>query len=432
MLEARYLANLSDDLIELYAQLEYEIKRDIFKRLNKLKAVTDATTFQTEILIQTGSLKNDINELVKKYDVKAQKELLKLFDEALEKSTKADLRYFAQAQRELSENQSQIIKTTINRLLEPEKTNKTYAAQSIKPEFKAIYESLTRMTSTVADVSCNTFIKEANNAYMKVTSGAYSWQSAFRSAVNSISKNGVKVRLSTGQTIDSATTVGYTGSGSTRLYSIESATRMNILTGINQTASQQTLENCDNLNTDLVEVDAHIGARPEHEALQGKVYCLTGERDYIDGNGVTRHAPNFYETCKIGTPTGICGINCRHSFYPYFEGTPLLYSNGELSEMADKRVTLDNKKITPYDAEQQLRLCERNIRQYKSEVMGYEITKQTDDNPAYIAAKENIYKWQKQAQHITNETGIKRKYVNEYIGTKDGQQPRGKKPTSKE
>lgn len=53
--------------------------------------------------------------------------------------------------------------------------------------------------------------------------------------------------------------------------------------------------------------------------------------------------------------------------------------------------------------------------------------KNTDD-PRYTRAKEKIYEWQQRAAHISKETGIKRNYINEYIGTPDGRQIRGIAP----
>lgn len=414
MLSARYIASLSDELVELYSQLESDIKRDIFKRLARLNKITDATEWEVEILAQTGGLKSDIKKLVEKYNVKAQKELKRLYNEAINKAKENDLRYYTLGKRELSESQTQIMNASIDRLFNAEKINKTFAAQ--QEQLAEIENSILRMTLTVADATEKEFLKQANRAYMRVSSGATSWQTAYKDAVIDLAQNGVK-------------TVIYTGSGKIREYSIEAATRMNILTGINQTASQQTLENADNLGTDLVEVSAHLGARPEHAAWQGKVYCLSGEKDYIDADGIKRHAENFYNVCKLGEATGICGINCRHSFYPYFPGTPLQYDKGELDEMKDNEVTLDGKKITQYEAEQDLRICEQNIRGYKSTIYGLEENKLTD-TPDYIKAKNKLYEWQERARHITNETGIQRKYINEYIGTKDGKQPRGSKAKS--
>ena len=437
MLSARYLANLSDDMVELYAQMEYEIKRDIFKRLEKLQKVTDSTIHQVEILKQTSELKTDVEKIVSKYNKLAQKQLISLYEEAIEKAGNSDKRYFELAKRELSDNQSQIASATIDRFdMDRENViNKTFARNS--KYFEQISDSITRMTLTVAENSQKAFLRECNRAYFKVISGAYDWKSAYKSAVISLSREAIKCGYTYRADIEGDTpTILYNYSGKTREYSIESAVRMNILTGINQTASQQTLENCDTTGTDLVEVSAHIGARDidragkpwaNHSSWQGKVFCLSGERDYRDADGIIRHAPNFYESCGLGEPDGVCGINCRHSFYPYYEGMPLEYSKGELDEMNDKQVPYNNKMITPYEAEQNLRICERAIRSYKSEVYGLELT-HNENAPEYIKAKNKLWSWQENARDICSQTGIQRKYINEYIGTASGVQPRGAKP----
>lgn len=436
MLNARDLAGLGEDITELYLKLEFDIKKDMFRRLNRLQKVTEATVYQAEILKEAGGLKTYINDLVKQYDAKAQKLLKELFNEAMEKAANNDLKYFSLAKKSFSAAQAQRATAAIKRFEKADIINKTFAAQ--QDQLGKIENSLLRMTLTVADATETEFLKQCNYAYMKISSGAFSWDKAYKDAVNEQAKKAyadAAINLAN----DGVKTILYDYSGTTRRYSIESATKMNVLTGINQTASAQTLDNAEALGTDLVEVDAHIGARDverpgrpwsNHEAIQGRVYCLNGERDFIDGDGNTQHAPNFAEACGFGEPDGICGINCRHSFYPYYEGAPLMYSNKELDEMRDARVELDGDLITPYEAEQRLRICEHNIRTYKAEAQALELTNNKGD-PRYIKAREGIYRWQENARHIVSETGIKRKYTNEYIGTVSGVQPSGLKPSKK-
>lgn len=430
MLSARAIASLSDDLIELYSQLEFEIKKDMFRRINRLQKITDATLLQAEIIKETGGLKSGIEKLISKYDEKAQKQLTELFNSAMEQAAEKDIKYYSLNKREMTASQIQRLNTSVDRLYNAAIINKTYAAQQNRLE--QLYNSITRMTLTVADASEAEFLKQCNIAYMKITSGAFAWGDVYKEAVNAQAREAYK-DAAINLAADGVKTILYDYSGHPRTYSIEAATRMNVLTGINLSATQQTLENADELGTDLVEVSAHIGARDaeregrpwaNHAAFQGKIYCLNGERDYIDADGNTQHAYNFQEICGLGEPDGICGINCRHSFYPYFEGAPQMYNKGELDEMKEKRVTLDNKLITPYEAEQDLRLCERNIRGYKARIQALELTGNSND-PKYFDAKNRLYNWQERARHITNETGIQRKYINEYIGTTNGVQPRG-------
>jgi len=54
-----------------------------------------------------------------------------------------------------------------------------------------------------------------------------------------------------------------------------------------------------------VATSSHWGARPEHAEWQGQVFASWEE---------------FERVTKYGDITGICGINCRHSFYPFLFG----------------------------------------------------------------------------------------------------------------
>ncbi|MBP3709278.1 MAG: minor capsid protein, partial [Treponema sp.] len=121
------------------------------------------------------------------------------------------------------------------------------------------------------------------------------------------------------------------------------------LTACSQTASRQTLDNAAALDVELFEVSAHVRARPEHEAWQGKIYT----------------ADELRTVCGLGEVDGLYGINCRHSYYPYIPGTKPLYSNGELDEMKDASVRYNGKEMTRYEAEQKLRGVERAVRKYK-------------------------------------------------------------------
>ena len=176
------------------------------------------------------------------------------------------------------------------------------------------------------------------------------------------------------------------------------------------------MTNCDELECDLVEVTAHLGARPSHEAWQGKIYKLHGSTDKY---------PNFYEVCRYGEVDGICGVNCRHSFYPYFEGQEKHYTQDDLDELSAQKVSYNGEAISRYEGEQKLRHIERNIRFYKKkaaidEAAGLDNTK----------ARLKIGEWQARARDFTKQTGIARDSAREYVGT-SGKQPTGLKPLAK-
>ncbi|WP_390621060.1 phage minor capsid protein [Treponema pectinovorum] len=163
------------------------------------------------------------------------------------------------------------------------------------------------------------------------------------------------------------------------------------------------MNNADELGVEKFEVSVHIGSRPEHEEWQGKIFTKKG----------------LYSICGLGSATGICGINCRHSFYPYFEGTKEHYSQDDLDSLANEKVEFNGESLTRYEGEQHLRGIERNIRRYKRQALTQEAA--GVDN---TRARQKIGEWQAAARDFTKQTGITRDSAREYVGT-SGKQLRG-------
>ena len=67
MLSPRYLEGISDELVEIYSQLEADILQDMARRIARLGKVTEATKWQAQLLAEIGALKKRVNALLKKY-----------------------------------------------------------------------------------------------------------------------------------------------------------------------------------------------------------------------------------------------------------------------------------------------------------------------------------------------------------------------------
>lgn len=384
MLPPRYLDGLSDEIIEIYSQLESDILQDMARRIARVGKITDATKWQAQMLVEAGGLKKNISRILAKYDKAIVKQIKDTFTEALETSTKNDNRIFKAATgRAVSAPNAQQMLSTIQKC----------------------HSDLSRLTLTTAATTQTQFVREANRVYMNVQSGAFDYDTAIKDAADELAKRGI-------------TTVQYeNGRPVTR--TIESAVRMNILTSINQTAANQTLNNCEELDCDLVETSAHIGARPEHEDWQGQIFSRSGNNK--------KYRP--FSVCELGSVTGICGINCKHSFYPYFEGMENHYTEKELDEMSDEKVIYtdddgNERTLTRYEGEQKLRGIERNIRHWKRQALTEEAA--GVDN---TRARQKLGEWQEAARDFTKQTGIERDRAREYIGTGGKPQPRGIEPT---
>lgn len=405
MLSSSFLAACSDDLVKYYSQLENDIVCSMAKRLSRLKTVTDATEYQAKILQEIGGLRRSVEKQLSSYSAGAKAQLLSLFDVAMQTAQAKDLQIVEAAKRNLSEGKKQILEATAERLQSGGIVSSNAKTREEIAQGGAIktFSNLSRLTSTIAATAQEDFVNAANRAYMQAAHGAFSYQEAIQAAVNDLAEKGVR-------------TVEYTDSGKVIHRSIESAVRTNVLTGVNLTASQQTLQNAEDLGVELFEVSAHIGARPEHEEWQGGIYT----------------ADQLRTVCRLGEPDGLCGINCRHSYYPYIQGAPRLYSNGELDELKAARMSYTDKSgnkrtVTRYEAEQKLRGIERNVRKYKRIANAQEAA--GSDN---TAARVKIGEWQKAARDFCEQTGLRRDYAREYIGVErslwntTGEQPKAK------
>ena len=68
MLSPRYLEGISDELVDIYAQLEADILQDMARRIARLGKITEASKWQAQILAETGALKKNINKYILKND----------------------------------------------------------------------------------------------------------------------------------------------------------------------------------------------------------------------------------------------------------------------------------------------------------------------------------------------------------------------------
>ena len=201
---------------------------------------------------------------------------------------------------------------------------------------------LSNLTNTRMDYAMNgweTLTHATSREYYNATNAGFL---AMRTGEKSLDQ---AVYSSCRSLIDKGISIVHWESGHTD--SIEVAVRRNIRTAIAQTSGKMTLARMEDYQSDLVEVSSHFGARPEHAEWQGQIFSLTGSNGY----------ENFYDVTEYGDVAGLCGINCRHRFFPYFPGT---------SPSFDKYDEEENK--AQYEKTQTQRAYERAIRKAKREL----------------------------------------------------------------
>lgn len=326
MLDPRYLDHVADDIVELYNQLDASITRDIVRRLVKAGKVTDTAAWQINRLQDSGLLYEDVVRDVAKYANASDRAVKAAFEEAGIASTEAEQTEYAKAGLHappirMSESSLRILNAGMT------KTN----------------GQLRNMTMTTAITTQQAYINTATLAEMQVESGLLDYNTAIRRAVKEASVAGASVAYPSGH-IDK----------------LDVAVRRAVLTGVNQTMGQVSLQYAEEFGCDIMEITAHSGARPSHAVWQGKLVSRSGKRGYLSMNDI-----------GYGTGAGFMGWNCRHSWNPFFPGisTPN-YTREKLAVLNEKNVEYAGKFYTEYEASQMQRGMERDIRASKRELAG--------------------------------------------------------------
>lgn len=247
---------------------------------------------------------------------------------------------------------------------------------------KGVFDNLTK---TTANTASRQFEKALDRAYMQITSGAFSPDQAITRAIKDLCRQGV-------------TAIEYpTGHRD----SMDVAVRRAVVTGVNQTTLEMQNARADELGVDLVETTAHSGARPSHAEWQGQIFSRSGR---------SRKYEDFVSATGYGTGAGLGGWNCNHSFYPYIEGFPRAYSESMLKDYTAEKYEYNGQKMTEYEALQQQRSIERNIRRWKREKQSLSsIGGDTSE------ATRKLRQWNATQKEFLEQTGLKRQPSREAI-----------------
>ena len=259
------------------------------------------------------------SEVVKKVarvSGKSKKEIKKIFLEANVKALENDSKIYALAGKDTT--------AFMNSLA----LNRTLQAGIAQTE-----GLMKNFTKSLAAQSNKLFGDLLDQAYFEVQSGAWSYQTAVRKAIRQLGSQGVsKVVYPSGHS-------DY----------VDVAVRRAVITGTNITAARLQLELADEMECDLVETSSHVGSRPQHQEWESMIFSRSGKNPKY---------PDFVDSTRYGYPDGLCGINCRHSFFPYYPG---------ISKPIHQQVSAkENEEY--YNLTQQQRAYERKIRKQKRQV----------------------------------------------------------------
>lgn len=349
MLTPDYLQGAPAELEELFLRLEEDIIADICRRIAKAGYLTDSAEHQVLRLRELGAGTEYIKQKISEYSELSDEAVDRLFFDAAQTSDEFYKKAYAQANvgytpYEYNDFFQQAVTAGVNQT-KGELRNFT---QSMGFSYRGSNGQVRFHDAAEAYRDCLDY------AYMQVMTGAVDHNTAVRNATRRITEGGL-------QFVDYASGV--------RCHA-DVAARRAVLTGLSQMTGKVSEHNAAELGTDIVEVDAHAGARPDHAQWQGKWYSLSGK---------SKKYPSLKAVTGYGTVTGLKGANCRHDFYPVIEGiSEPSYTEEELENIDPPPFEYNGRTYTCYEATQRQRYMERSMRKTKREIIAADATGDKD------------------------------------------------------
>lgn len=373
MLIEQDFIKIEKQAIGIYQNLELQIIEEIAIRIANYGYANTVVTNSLRIAQEMGFLYQDIVRLVAEYNNTTYENVNQIFYEAGEKTLSYDDKIYKEAGlNPVPLKQSESIKQMMNATIQRTAGN------------------LQNLCMTTATTGQTQFVNAINNAYMFTSTGVKSYTQAIIDEIKNISSQGAVIQYPSG-----------------RKRSIESAIRTNVITAVNQNMGQLQETRANEVGWDLMEISAHSGARPSHMKWQGKIVSLSGQKGYLSKADI-----------GYGEATGFKGINCRHSWYPYYKGTTRTYSQKQLKEWEDEKVVYNGERMTKYEATQKQRYFERKIRQDKKDLKAQQVLLTSTNNDLDIELVKAEIREIKATQKAHNEelndfldqTGLRKDY----------------------
>ena len=328
MLAPDYLDHAPDRLVLLWQQVEDDILRDVAQRISKMETLSPTANWQLWRYQQTEAVRQDVIKKLARYTGKSEAAIRQLMQEAATRALEAeDAIYYSYN-------------------MEPTPFEENAPLQALlNAGYQQTAGTFSNLTATTANTVSGQFEAALDRAHLKVSTGAFDYKSAIKSAVDSLADTMKYVTYPTGHQD-----------------TLEVAARRAVLTGVNQTAGKLQVARADEMGVTFFATTAHGGARPSHAEWQGKTYHRGGAVDYLG-----RHYPDFESATGYGTCAGLCGWNCRHTFFAIFPelGAPPAWTQESLDALNARDIEYDGKKYTQYEINQMQRARERTVRKYK-------------------------------------------------------------------
>ncbi len=345
-----------EPLISLTREMEENILLDICRRIRQEGYITATAEIQISAMIDLGYSAQEIKQEISRITNLSEEIIGEMYEKAASESDRFEKEVYEKLDKKPIEyKDNPFLKSEVDRI--SRQTNEEFKnitrslGFSIKQNGKTVFLPASRAYQHVLD-----------RANLEIQSGAFDARTAIKRAVKELADSGLK-------TIDYA---------SGRKESLEVAVRRATVTGLNQVSEKVTDWRIDEMQSPLVEVSAHGGARDKgsgffnHKSWQGKVYYWK-ERDKWGRRDLAKKYPDFVSTTGYGNVAGLEGANCRHSKRVFIDGVSVReWTSDKLRNIDPPDFMWKGKKYTVYDATQYQRALEVKARKYERDLIAFE------------------------------------------------------------
>lgn len=317
------------------SDLEIRILDDIVRRIRLNGFSTASADWQISRLQQLGESEEEIKDWIRQALDTSEKEIEKIFsDEVYKQYMKQEKVYKLNGMQQIPYEQNIQLQSVIEAA--KQQTNETFRSMTGSMGF--VKQDATGHLKPVklTDYYRNTL----DAAIWDIHSGAFDYQTVLRRTVEEMTSSGVRW-------------IDYKNGRHNR---IDVASRRAVMTGFRQVQGIINEQVANDLRTDFYEVTYHIGARPDHQPWQGRVWTMQQLR----------------EVCGLGEVAGLHGANCYHDYNAFIPGVSVrTYTDKQLDRMMEKENTpkeYNGKEYTTYEALQQQRKMETAMRKTRMDI----------------------------------------------------------------
>lgn len=338
MLTPKQIDDYARRAAELFDPLADDILRDMARRIARANYMTTTAKWQVERMQALGASTQYLMQQMQALGTTIAPQAARIFAEAMLEADRVDAERYTEAGMDYV----------------PMGRN-AVSQQLVNSGFRRTMNTLANLTQTRAVMGNGNMVQTQqrqlsqllDQAHMQIASGAFSLDSAVGSAVRELADDGLGAIIYPSGHVDKLDVV------------VLRALR----TGINQTAGDISLNNAETMGVDLMELSAHGGARvgdggadlTNHSWWQGKLVSLSGQPGYLTLDDI-----------GYGDVRGFMGANCRHNWFPFFEGASVRnWTEEQLEQLNAKTVSYNGQKLTEAEADAAQRALERQVRRWK-------------------------------------------------------------------